>query len=108
MRAIWSGAVSFGLVSVPVKLYTATSSHDVRFHQVHATDGGRIRYKRVCTVDGQEVDYADIVKGFETEDGELVTLDEADLESLPQVAGHEISVIEFVPADQIDPLLFDK
>jgi DNA end-binding protein Ku len=108
MRAIWSGAVSFGLVSVPVKLYTATSSHDVRFHQVHAEDGGRIRYKRVCTVDGQEVEYADIVKGFETEDGELVTLDEADLESLPQVAGHEINVIEFVPADQIDPLLFDK
>ncbi len=108
MRAMWSGAVSFGLVSVPVKLYTATSGHDVRFHQVHAADGGRIRYKRVCTVDGEEVDYADIVKGYETEDGELVTLDESDLESLPQVAGHEINVIEFVPADQIDPLLFDK
>jgi hypothetical protein len=66
MRAMWSGAVSFGLVSVPVKLYSATTNHDVRFHQVHATDGGRIKYRRVCTVDGEEVEYADIVKGYET------------------------------------------
>jgi DNA end-binding protein Ku len=108
MRAMWSGAVSFGLVSVPVKLYSATSSHDVRFHQVHAADGGRIRYKRVCSIDGEEVEYADIVKGYETEDGELITLDDEDLDSLPIASGHEIDVIEFVPADQIDPLLFDK
>lgn len=108
MRAMWSGAVSFGLVSVPVKLYSATSSHDIRFHQVHSADGGRIRYKRTCTVCGEEVDYADIVKGYETEDGELITLDEGDLESLPVASGHEIDVVEFVPSDQIDPLLFDK
>lgn len=108
MRAMWSGAVSFGLVSVPVKLYSATSNHDVRFHQVHATDGGRIKYKRVCTVDGEEVDYADIVKGYETEDGELITLTDEDLDSLPAAAGHEIDVIEFVPIDQIDPMLFEK
>ena len=108
MRAMWSGAVSFGLVSVPVKLYSATSSHDVKFHQVHATDGGRIKYKRVCTVDGEEVEYADIVKGYETDDGELITLTDEDLDSLPMAAGHEIDVIEFVPADQIDPMLFEK
>src|ERR671929_756206 len=108
MRAMWSGAVSFGLVSVPVKLYSATTNHDVRFHQVHAADGGRIKYKRTCAIDGEEVDYADIVKGYETEDGELITLDEEDLDSLPVASGHEIDVIEFVPADQIDPLLFDK
>ncbi|MBO0848859.1 MAG: Ku protein, partial [Pseudonocardia sp.] len=108
MRAMWSGAVSFGLVSVPVKLYAATASHDIRFHQVHGADGGRIRYKRVCTVCGNEIDYADIVKGYETEDGQLVTLDEADLESLPVAAGHEIDVVEFVPADQVDPLLLEK
>ncbi|RTL64520.1 MAG: Ku protein [Pseudonocardiaceae bacterium] len=108
MRAMWSGAVSFGLVSVPVKLYSATTNHDIRFHQVHATDGGRIRYKRTCSIDGEEVEYADIVKGFETEDGELITLDEGDLDSLPVATGHEIDVIEFVPSDQIDPLLFDK
>ncbi|HEV7470809.1 MAG TPA: Ku protein [Pseudonocardia sp.] len=108
MRAMWSGAVSFGLVSVPIKLYSATTNHDVRFHQVHGVDGGRIKYKRTCSVCGEEVDYADIVKGYETEDGELITLDENDLDSLPVASGHEIDVIEFVPADQIDPLLFDK
>jgi DNA end-binding protein Ku len=108
MRAMWSGAVSFGLVSVPVKAYSATSNHDIRFHQVHAADGGRIRYKRTCSIDGEEVDYADIVKGYETDDGELITLDEEDLDSLPTKSGHEIDVVEFVPGDQIDPLLFDK
>lgn len=108
MRAMWSGAVSFGLVSVPVKLYSATTNHDIRFHQVHAADGGRIKYKRTCSIDGEEVEYADIVKGFETEDGELITLSEEDLDSLPVASGHEIDVIEFVPADQIDPLLFEK
>lgn len=108
MRAMWSGAVSFGLVSVPIKLYSATTNHDIRFHQVHAADGGRIKYKRTCAIDGEEVEYADIVKGYETDDGELITLDDADLDSLPQVSGHEIDVIEFVPADQIDPMLFEK
>jgi DNA end-binding protein Ku len=106
---MWTGAVSFGLVSVPVKLYSATENHDVRFHQVHGADGGRIRYKRVCEVCGNEVEYADIVKGFETEDGELITLDEADLESLPAASGNrEIDVMEFVPSDQVDPLLLDR
>ena len=76
MRAIWKGAVSFGLVSVPVKLYAATESHDVSFRQVHASDGGRIRYQRVCSVDGEEVPYSEIAKGFETEDGEMVVLDD--------------------------------
>ena len=108
MRAIWSGAVSFGLVSVPIKVYSATTNHDVRFHQVHGVDGGRIRYKRTCQVCDEVVEYADIAKGYETADGELITLDENDLNSLPVATGHEIDVIEFVPADQIDPLLFDK
>ena len=108
MRAMWSGAVSFGLVSVPVKAYSATTNHDIRFHQVHAADGGRIKYKRTCSLDGAEVEYADIVKGYETEEGELITLTEEDLDSLPTATGHEIDVVEFVPADQIDPLLFDK
>ena len=108
MRAMWSGAVSFGLVSVPIKLYSATTNHDIRFHQVHGADGGRIKYKRTCQVCGEVVEYADIVKGYETEDGELITLDESDLDSLPIASGHEIDVVEFVPADQIDPLLFDK
>lgn len=108
MRAMWSGAVSFGLVSVPVRVYSATTNHDIRFHQVHGLDGGRIRYKRVCTVCGNEVDYADIVKGHETEDGELITLTEDDLTALPVNTSREIEVVEFVPADQVDPLVLDK
>ncbi|WP_166389584.1 Ku protein [Nocardioides ochotonae] len=108
MRAIWKGAVSFGLVSVPVKLYAATESHDVSFRQVHAKDGGRIRYQRTCSIDGEEVPYADIAKGYETEDGEMVVLDDADLAELPSTSSREISVEKFVPSEQIDPMLFEK
>ncbi|WP_028659105.1 Ku protein [Nocardioides insulae] len=108
MRAIWKGAVSFGLVSVPVKLYSATESHDVAFRQVHYKDGGRIRYQRVCSIDGEEVPYADIAKGYETEDGEMVILDEDDLASLPSTSSREIAVEKFVPSEQIDPMLFEK
>jgi len=108
MRAIWKGAVSFGLVSVPVKLYAATESHDVSFRQVHAKDGGRIRYQRVCSLDGEEVAYADIAKGYETEDGEMVVLSDDDLAELPSTSSREIAVEKFVPSDQIDPLLFEK
>jgi len=108
MRAIWKGAVSFGLVSVPVKLYAATESHDVSFRQVHATDGGRIKYQRVCAIDGEEVDYADIAKGYETEDGEMVILTDDDMASLPSESSREIAVEKFVPSDQIDPMLFEK
>ncbi|RHW28645.1 Ku protein [Nocardioides immobilis] len=108
MRAIWKGAVSFGLVSVPVKLYSATESHDVSFRQVHAKDGGRIKYQRVCSIDGEEVPYADIAKGYETEDGEMVILTEDDLAELPSTSSREIAVEKFVPSDQIDPMLFEK
>jgi DNA end-binding protein Ku len=108
MRAIWKGAVSFGLVSVPVKLYAATESHDVSFRQVHAKDGGRIKYQRVCSIDGEEVPYADIAKGYETDDGQMVILDDDDLAELPSSSSREISVEKFVPSDQIDPLLLEK
>lgn len=108
MRAIWKGAVSFGLVSVPVKLYAATESHDVSFRQVHAADGGRIKYQRVCSLDGEEVAYADIAKGYETEDGEMVILDDDDLAELPSTSSREIAVEKFVPRDQIDPMLLEK
>lgn len=108
MRAIWKGAVSFGLVSVPVKLYAATESHDVSFRQVHAKDGGRIKYQRVCSLDGEEVAYADIAKGYETEDGEMVILTDDDMAELPSTSSREIAVEKFVPRDQIDPLLFEK
>ena len=108
MRAIWKGAVSFGLVSVPVKLYAATESHDVSFRQVHAKDGGRIKYQRICSVDGEEVPYADIAKGYETEDGEMVILTDEDMEQLPSTSSREIAVEKFVPTEQIDPMLFEK
>lgn len=108
MRAIWKGAVSFGLVSVPVKLYSATESKDISFRQVHARDGGRIKYQRICSLDGEEVAYADIAKGYETEDGEMVILDENDMADLPAASSREISVEKFVPSEQIDPMLFEK
>ncbi len=108
MRAIWKGAVSFGLVSVPVKLYAATENHDISFRQVHAKDGGRIKYKRVCSIDGDEVEYADIAKGYETDDGQMVILDDSDLAELPSSSSREISVEKFVPSDQIDPMMLEK
>ena len=108
MRAIWKGAVSFGLVSVPVKLYAATESHDVSFRQVHAKDGGRIKYQRVCSIDGEEVPYSEIAKGDETEDGEMVVLTDDDFANLPTTSSREIAVEKFVPSDQIDPMLFEK
>ena len=108
MRAIWKGAVSFGLVNVPVRLYSATENHDVQFRQVHRTDGGRIRYKRFCSIDGDEVAYDDIAKGYETEDGQMIILTDEDMADLPTRSNKEISVEKFVPEDQIDPMLLDK
>jgi DNA end-binding protein Ku len=108
MRAIWKGAVSFGLVNVPVRLFSATENHDVQFRQVHEKDGGRIRYQRVCAIDGEEVPYSDIAKGYETSDGQMVVLSDQDMKSLPSRSSKEISIEKFVPSEQIDPLLFDK
>ncbi len=105
---MWKGSVSFGLVNVPVKMYTATSSKDVSFHQVHATDGGRIRYRRVCEVCGEEVAFSDIAKGYESPDGQLVILTNEDLAELPVAGSREIDVDRFVPAEQIDPMLLEK
>ncbi|MCA5893748.1 Ku protein [Isoptericola sp. NEAU-Y5] len=107
MRAIWKGAVTFGLVNVPVKLYSGTEDHDVPLHQVHDKDGGRIRYRRVCEIDGEEVSYQSIDRAYD--DGErTVVLSKEDLASLPAEANREIEVVEFVPTDQIDPIMFDR
>ncbi|MEV6520749.1 Ku protein [Longispora sp. NPDC051575] len=108
MRAIWKGAVSFGLVAISVKLYSATEEKDVRFHQVHRADGGRIRYKKTCEVCGTEVTTADIVKGFDIGGGELVLLDDEDMAHLPLSSSRAVDVLEFVPADQIDPIFYNK
>jgi DNA end-binding protein Ku len=108
VRAIWKGAVSFGLVNVPVRLYSATENHDVQFRQVHREDGGRIRYQRVCSIDGEQVSYDDIAKGYETEDGQMVVLTDDDMAELPTRSSREIAVQKFVPADQIDPMVLDR
>ncbi|NEK58710.1 Ku protein [Geodermatophilus sabuli] len=108
MRSIWRGAVSFGLVSIGVKLYTATEDHDIRFNQVHATDGGRIKYKRVCSIDGEEVEYSEIAKGYELPDGQLVILTDEDFDELPLSSRREIEVLQFVDQSEIDPVHFEK
>jgi DNA end-binding protein Ku len=108
MRAIWKGAVSFGLVSIGVKLYAATEEKDIRFHQVHRTDGGRIRYKRVCSVCGEEVAYDDIAKGYDLGGGEMVVLTDEDFADLPLASTRAIDVHQFVPAEQVDPILYNR
>jgi DNA end-binding protein Ku len=108
MRSIWKGAISFGLVSIPVKLYSATEERSVSFHQVHRTDGGRIRYQRICSVDGNEVSYSDIAKGYELPSGEVVILTDEDFEDLPLSTSRSIDVLQFVPLEQVDPMYFSK
>src|ERR1044072_6526744 len=108
MRSMWRGAISFGLVTIGVRLYTATEEHDVAFHQVHREDGGRIKYKRVCSVCGEEVAYQDIAKGRELEDGRMVILDKEDFEKLPVKTDHAIEVLWFVAAEDVDPTYFPK
>ena len=107
MRAIWSGSITFGLVNVPVKAYGATEDHDISFHQVHDEDGGRIRYERRCEVCGEVVEYDNIDKAFE-EDGETVVLTDKDFDALPEADNNEIEVVQFVPADQVDPIMMEK
>src|SRR5438309_1987156 len=108
MRSIWKGAISFGLVTIPVKLYSATEQRDVSFHQVHREDGGRVKFKRVCSVDGEEVPYADVAKGYELPTGDMVVLTDEDFADLPLTTSRRIDVLQFVPADQVDPILFNK
>ncbi|MGW9628714.1 non-homologous end joining protein Ku [Microbacterium sp. NPDC055521] len=107
MRSIWKGALTFGLVNVPVKVYSATEDHDVPLHQVHHVDGGRIRYQRVCEIDGQPVEYADIDRAY-VDDGQTIVLTKDDLASLPAERSREIDVVEFVPSEQVDLLTLDK
>jgi DNA end-binding protein Ku len=108
MQAIWKGTISFGLVTIPIKVYSATEEKDITFRQVHEADGGRIRYRRVCEVDGEEVPYSDIGKGYELPDGRMVILTNDDFSSLPLPTAKSIDVLEFVPLEQVDPLYFAK
>lgn len=107
MRAIWKGAIAFGLVNVPVKVYSATEDHDISLHQVHNADGGRIRYQRRCEICSKIIDYEDIDKAYEDE-GRTVILSREELKSIPAENSHEIEVVQFVPAEQLDPMMFEK
>jgi DNA end-binding protein Ku len=108
VRSIWKGAISFGLVTIPVKLYSATEQKDVSFHQVRRSDGSRIRYKRVAQSDGEEVPYGEIAKGYELANGETVVLTDEDFADLPLTTSRAIDVLQFVPLEQVDPIFFEK
>src|SRR3954463_7588916 len=107
-QSVWKGSISFGLVSIPIRLYSATEEKDISFRQVHRDDGGRIRYKRVCSVDGEEVPYSDIAKGYELPDGEMIVLDDEDFANLPISSSRAVEVLSFVPAEQVDAVQFVK
>jgi DNA end-binding protein Ku len=108
VRSMWKGGISFGLVMIPVRLYAATEQKDIAFRQVHRADGGRIRFRRFCSVDGEEVPYEDVVKGYELPTGEMVVLDDEDLADLPLPTTKSIEVLQFAPAEQLDPILFNR
>jgi DNA end-binding protein Ku len=108
MRSMWKGAISFGLVMIPIKLYAATEQKDIAFRQVHREDGGRIRFRRVCSIDGQEVPYEDVAKGYELPTGEMVVLTDEDMAELPLPTTRSIEVLHFMPEEQLDPILLNR
>jgi DNA end-binding protein Ku len=107
-RPIWSGSISFGLVSVPVKLFSATSPKEVRFHMLHDKDGGRIQQKRVCSIDGEEVAWEHIIKGFEISKGRYVTVTREEMGAFNPRATKSIDIEDFVELQQIDPIYYDS
>ncbi|MEU1024491.1 Ku protein [Streptomyces sp. NPDC005904] len=107
MRSIWNGAISFGLVSIPIKLVNATENHSISFRQIHTEDGGRIRYRKVCELEDREVTSAEIGKGYEDADGSIIPITDQDLAALPIPTAKTIEIVAFVPEDRIDPLQID-
>ncbi|WND23771.1 Ku protein [Streptomyces janthinus] len=107
VRSIWNGAISFGLVSIPIKLVNATESHSISFRQIHTEDGGRIRYRKFCELEDREVTQGEIGKGYEDADGTVIPITEEDLSSLPIPTAKTIEIVAFVPGDRIDPLQMD-
>jgi DNA end-binding protein Ku len=107
-RAMWKGAISFGLVTIPVSVYPATEEKTLRFNQLHDEDGGRIRYKRVCEKDGEEVSFEHIVKGYEVEKDRYVVLTDEDFDAVPVASSRAIDIVQFVEFDEIDPVMFKK
>lgn len=107
-RSIWKGAITFGLITIPVGLYTAIEEKDFRFNQLHGKDNGRIKYKRTCSVCGEEVSYDEIVKGYEFEKGNYVVFTEEEMDAIPADSIKAIDVVSFVPLEEIDPVYFQK
>ncbi|MFF5445005.1 Ku protein [Streptomyces sp. NPDC012888] len=107
MRSIWNGAISFGLVSIPIKLVNATENHSISFRQIHLADGGRVRYRKVCELEGEEIPAAEIGKGYEEPDGSIIPITDEDLAQLPLPTAKTIEIVSFVPASEIDPLQMD-
>jgi DNA end-binding protein Ku len=108
MQTVWKGVISFGLVSIPVQLFAATEEHSVSFRQIHVSDGGQIRYRRVCTLDGEEVPYGDIARGYELPDGQVVVLTDEDFAELPLASSRAIEVLGFADADTVDPVRLSR
>jgi DNA end-binding protein Ku len=107
-RTMWKGAISFGLVSIPIRVFPATEEKSLRFNQLHDKDGGRIKYKRVCSVDGEEVPFEHIVKGYEYEKDRYVTLTDEELDAVPLESSRAIDIVQFVDLGDIDPIMFKK
>jgi DNA end-binding protein Ku len=107
-HAIWSGSINFGLVTIPVKLFTAVKTDELSFNMLHAKDEGRIKYERICSVDGRPVPWDEIVKGYEYEKGEYVVLTDDDFKKVNPEATQSVDILEFVELDKISPMFFDK
>jgi DNA end-binding protein Ku len=107
-RSMWKGAISFGLVSIPVNVYPATEEKSLKFNQLHEKDGGRIKYKRVCSIDGEEVPFDEIVKGYEVEKDQYVLLSDEDFDAVPVESSRAIDIVQFVDLEEIDPILYKK
>ena len=107
-RSIWNGTITFGLVNVPIKLYSATESKTVHFHEVHVHDGAQIEYRRYCTKEDKEVEYKDTVKGYEVSEDTYVVLEKDEVKAAAGDRGKVVHLTEFVPADEIDPVFYEK
>ena len=107
-KSIWNGTISFGLAAVPIKLYSATESKTVHFNEVHVSDGARIEHKRVCSKEGKEVPYKEVVKGYEVSEDEYVVLDKDEVAAAAGGRGKVIELEEFIPEGEIDPIFFEK
>jgi DNA end-binding protein Ku len=106
-RSIWNGTITFGLIAVPIKVHSATEDKTIHFHQVHAEDGARIKQKRLCSKEGEEVPYKEVAKGYEIRDGEYVMLSKEEIDAAAGERSRQIALDEFVCAEEIDPVFYD-